>query len=118
MTLHRRVLRAHAHASRSQDAGATWAEARSLRAGKRPVLGVKPSTGIVAAHSRLSLTATFAPAAEAPLTGRITCAMRRMSRPLALTVKGEGYLLRDSMQVTASQHRRSCNAHATPICAQ
>ncbi len=75
-------------------------------AGNRPVLSVKPSTGVVAANSRLGLTATFAPAAEAPLAGRITCAVRRMSRPLALTAKGSGYLLRDSMQVHSTLFRQ------------
>jgi len=77
------------------------------------VLSVRPSTGVVAAHSRLDLTATFAPAAEAPLAGRISCAVRRMSRPLALTAKGSGYLLRDSMQVHNTIVANIC-AHQLP----
>ena len=66
---------------------------------KRPVLNVKPSSGVLAAHARLPLTVVFAPRLEAPLSTGVLCSVRRMSRPLALNVKGEGYALRDSMQV-------------------
>ena len=66
---------------------------------KRPVLSVRPSSGVLAAHSRLTLTAIFAPRLEAPLNASVLCNVRRMSRPLALNVKGEGCALRDSMQV-------------------
>ena len=69
------------------------------------MLSVKPSSGVVEAHSRLKLTAVFAPALEAPLNVSIVCTVRRMSRPLALNVKGEGYALRDSMQVCSSRHQ-------------
>ena len=62
------------------------------------MLSVRPSSGVLAAHSRLTLTATFAPRAEAPLSASVLCSVRRMSRALALNVKGEGHALRDSMQ--------------------
>lgn len=78
---------------------------------KRPVLSVRPSSGVLAAHSRLALTAVFAPRVEAPLNASVLCSVRRMSRALALNVKGEGYALRDSMQ--ARMQMKGANSSET-----
>ena len=80
-------------------------EVDGAAAKKRPMLSVRPSSGVLAAHSRLALTAIFAPRVEAPLNASVLCSVRRMSRPLALNVKGEGYALRDSMQARACKRK-------------
>ena len=71
---------------------------RVAASGRPPVVDFSPSTGVVPPNSRLEITCTFQPELEKPVNYNVVCDVKKKPSRLHINIKGEGYVLQNSLQ--------------------
>jgi hypothetical protein len=64
-----------------------------------PVLKINPMAGTIPANSELPIEINFLPLSEKMYNFNLICNIRKKPTPVTLNVKGEGYIIQDSMNV-------------------
>lgn len=77
-------------------------EQRIASTGRKPVLEFEPSSGTVGPKSSLSIVVTYTPVEERPINFNVVCHVRKKPSALTLNVKGEGFLIHESVQVATA----------------
>jgi adenylate kinase family enzyme len=64
-----------------------------------PVVRINPMNGTIPANSELPIEITFLPLSEKLYNFNLMCNVRKKPTPVSLNVKGEGYIIRDSLSL-------------------
>lgn len=80
-------------------------KARIAATGQRPTCDFSPASGSVPPKSSLPITVSFEPTREGLFNYNVVCNVRRKPTRLTLNVKGEGFLLRDSLSIDTADGR-------------
>jgi P pilus assembly chaperone PapD len=82
--------------------------------GSNSVMDILPASGTISPHSTLPVEITFAPTLEKQFNFNVELAIKSKSRPLVLNLKGEGYIIHDSVLLEDSNGRLiELSSHST-----
>jgi hydrocephalus-inducing protein len=76
---------------------------RSSLAFEEKIIEINPSKAIVAPMSKLPVTITFNPTLEKKYNFNLSFLVKRKTHPLTLNVKGEGYIIHDTVMVESEE---------------
>lgn len=62
-----------------------------------PVLKFSPTSGTIGANSEFPIEIKFKPSAEKVFNFNLVCNVRKKSAPVTINIKGEGYMIHDSL---------------------
>jgi hydrocephalus-inducing protein len=65
--------------------------------GKPSPVSIEPCSGTIGASSHVTITATYKPVEEVSTNYLVHCNVKQKTSPIPLNIKGEGYVVRESL---------------------